>query len=83
MVNLIAAIVSALSHPIAHKATRYELVINAGRNSYAAVGYGTFRTADCTVTSDGPAIVENGAKAWITFLNSEGEYEGDCQLVRR
>jgi hypothetical protein len=79
--SMLVSFVAATTNPHP-KSVKYPIVVNAGRNAYAAIGFGTLHTVDCTVTADGPAVVENGAKAWITFLDSDGEYEGDCQLVR-
>lgn len=60
------------------------MVYRSAANVYAVAGEGKVLTNDCTVTADGMrAIVttEHG-KGFITFLDRNGEEEGQCQLAK-
>lgn len=59
------------------------IVYRQSANRYSVIDEGVLTTRDCTVTADGmPARIDRDAYgAYIVFLDSEGNEEGQCELA--
>lgn len=81
--SLIAAILMVSSVASADVTTGNKpMVFRASANVYSIPGEGKVYTNDCTVTANGMRAVlstERG-KGFITFLDRDGQEEGQCEL---
>jgi hypothetical protein len=62
------------------------VVLRQDTDRYALVGESSIITKDCTVTAEGTLsgrVVRERGKAWLVFLDRDGEEEAQCEIMTR